>query len=210
MTITTSPPNQQAQNQSNKGSTLFEMLIVFILMGILGAIIAPNVFKKELKADLVESKTTVLNLLKLAQSSAIIEHSPFNIKQKVRFLIHIDPRYKEQYCACMMLIQGARGQWNVLQPPMQLPANIFFVPGTEHALQTMDFDPVNIADGQGPAWLYYEFDSKGRYTGTLNRVCLNEGKLEEEDGTVRIAYKKHQDSACIYINPTGFAHDVQK
>lgn len=210
MTITTDSFPPKAKLKSNKGSTLFEILIVMLLIGILAAIIIPKVFHKAQRTDLNTAKASVLNLLKIAQSSAIIEHAPSDMKQKVRFLIHIDPNFKDQYCATMLLIQGERTHWKILQPLMQLPISVFFVKPTGDLLQTMDFDPVNVADGQGPTWLYYEFDAKGHYTGVLNRICLNEGELEEQDGRAHIVYKKNQDHSCIYINPTGFAHDVQK
>lgn len=188
---------------------MLEVLCVLLLVGLIVAVVVPSALKVNVNQDLRDSRAMVLKLFKIAQSSAVIENGPLDIKQKVRLLIHMDPEY-EGYCKSMMLIQGERGHWKILQPPMDLHPGVFFVLPPESFLYTMSFDPKKIADGQGSMWIYYEFDSKGKYAGTLNRVCIREGKPEKKDGKHSVVYAANQEAACIYINPTGVSCDVNK
>ncbi len=185
------------------------MLRLLLFIGFILMVVVPVIFKKNVDQDLMDAKAMLLKLFKIAQSSAVIENGPLDIKQKVRLLMHADPEYKG-YCNSMMIIQGERGRWKILQPPMQLPPGVFFVLPYQSFLYTMSFDPQKITDRQGPMWIYYEFDSKGKYMGTLNRVCIREGKLEEKDGKPHLTYIGNKEAVCIYVNPTGVSYDIKR
>lgn len=211
MTIHSLPPPHphSAKAKPQKGLALMEVLLVCVLIGVLSMVIFPNMLQKGANKELLDSKEMVLKIFRIAQSSAIIEKGFAGIKQKVRLLVHVDPDYKEGYCTSLMLIQGKKNQWKILQPPMELNPGVFFVLPKEAFLQVMNFEPKKSVEGEGPLWLYYEFDFKGHYTGSLNRLCLRQGKLEEAEGKIYIQYKAKQEAAGIYINPNGFAYDVK-
>ncbi len=206
MTTTASPSTKRAQP---KGSVRVEILCVLLFIGLALIVVVPSMIKKNVNQNLIDAKAMLLKLFKIAQSSAVIEHGPLDIKQKVRLLMHGDPNY-QGYCNSMMIIQGERGHWRVLQPPMEFPPGVFFIVPSEAFLYTMSFDVQNLADGQGPTWIYYEFDSKGKYIGTLNRVCIREGELEEKDGKLHVAYTPYKEASCIYVNPNGTSYDVKR
>jgi len=69
--------------QKNRGFSLLDLLIVLMILGIMGVILAPQLYSMMTEARLNEAAREMVSGLQYAQSLAVIHQRPFGLKADV-------------------------------------------------------------------------------------------------------------------------------